>query len=400
MSCKKFTCVREGLKIGGIIIYPKKFKKNSKYPLVIVSHGFMGNYLGTKKYAQKFAEMGYVSIAYDFNGGSIKNKSQGKTTDMSVLTEKKDLKAVIDAACNLSFIDQDNINLVGCSQGGFVSALVAKDLQEKIKNLILFYPALCIPDDARRGKMILAEFDPENVPETIMCGEMKLGRQFVTDVNKMNVYDEIKDYKGRVLLIHGTADDLVKPEYSENAYKAYLTSHGNAPSKDLQLVMIDGGNHGFWGPEATNWDKYAFFAIKKFLEGKEQIINVDVVLTDYEEKLEGKKKTAKLFFKGHAQSPYFTGDVETPAFDQQIHLGKITQSCCADYTVKGKDFTGQECYIKIKNQMTGTGKKLDWNTDWKPTVSTDSSALSKLNTHACETYAEMRKQGPMIHIWG
>ena len=78
MSCKKFTCVREGLKIGGIIIYPKKFKKSSKYPLVIVSHGFMGNYLGTKKYAQKFAEMGYVSIAYDFNGGSVKNKSQGK----------------------------------------------------------------------------------------------------------------------------------------------------------------------------------------------------------------------------------------------------------------------------------------------------------------------------------
>lgn len=48
MSCKKFTCVREGLKIGGIIIYPKKLKKSSKYPLVIVSHGFMGNYLGTK----------------------------------------------------------------------------------------------------------------------------------------------------------------------------------------------------------------------------------------------------------------------------------------------------------------------------------------------------------------
>ena len=56
MSCKKFTCVREGLKIGGIIIYPKKFKKSSKDPLVIVSHGFMGNYLGTKKYAQKFAK--------------------------------------------------------------------------------------------------------------------------------------------------------------------------------------------------------------------------------------------------------------------------------------------------------------------------------------------------------
>ena len=48
MKCKKFICQREGLKIGGIIIYPKKFKKSSKYPLVIVSQGFMGNYLGTK----------------------------------------------------------------------------------------------------------------------------------------------------------------------------------------------------------------------------------------------------------------------------------------------------------------------------------------------------------------
>ena len=43
------------------------------------------------------AEMGYVAFTFDFCGGSAMcGKSDGKTTEMSVLTETKDLKAVIE----------------------------------------------------------------------------------------------------------------------------------------------------------------------------------------------------------------------------------------------------------------------------------------------------------------
>ena len=94
---------------------------------------------------------------------------------MSVLTETKDLKAVIEYVRNLSYTDSEKILLMGCSQGGFVSALVAAKNNFPIEKLVLFYPALCIPDDARAGKMMMAKFDPQNVPDTFRCGLMKLG---------------------------------------------------------------------------------------------------------------------------------------------------------------------------------------------------------------------------------
>ena len=57
---------------------------------------------------------------------------------------------------------------MGCSQGGFVSALfAAAHPNVVVSRLILFYPALCIPEDARRGKMLMYAFDPSNIPEQI-----------------------------------------------------------------------------------------------------------------------------------------------------------------------------------------------------------------------------------------
>ncbi|MCR4736040.1 MAG: alpha/beta hydrolase [Treponema sp.] len=399
MKEEVFSCKRDKLTIRGLLFRPES--KAKKLPLAIISHGFMADYNSTKDYAKAFAEMGFLSIVFDFSGGSMHSQSDGDTSQMSLLTETEDLKAVIQAALLLPNVDKEDITLVGCSMGGFVSAMVAKESATQIKRIILFYPAFCMPDDARRGQMIQAKFNPQNIPDSIYCGEMKLGKIFVDDIINLNPFEEIKNYKGQVLLIHGSSDDLVLPEYSKKAYKAYFQARGQKPDKDLQLLLIDNANHGFWGPQSNEWNKLAFFAIKNFIEGKEELLTVDVILTECQESLDGDKKISKLFFKGQAQSPYFTGIVESPAYDQQIHIGSKTISCCADYKLIGKDYTGQECYVKVKNQLIGREDKVeDFNLDWKPTVSTNSKAFSKLNTLDCQTYAEMRPQGPMIHIWG
>lgn len=400
MLQENFTCKRDNLTIRGLLFRPET-SSDKKLPLVILSHGFMATLNSTKEYAQRFADMGFISIIFDFPGGSMHSQSDGDTTKMSLLSEIEDLKAVIEAALLDPNVDKDDITLLGCSMGGFVSAMVAKELGSKIKRIILFYPAFCMPDNARSGQMIHAKFDPKNIPDTLFCDEMKLGKCFVSAVINLDPFEQIKDYKGQVLLIHGTADDLVLPQYSQKAYKAYLEARNNQPDKDLQLLMIDNANHGFWGPQANEWNKLAFFGIKNFLEGKEELLTVDVVLTDCQDSFEGDKKISKLFFKGQAQGPYFTGEVQTPAYDQQIHIGNKTISCCADYTLLGKDYRGQDCYVKVKNQLIGQeDKDEDINLDWKPSVSTDSKAFSKLNSLDCQTYAEMRPQGPMIHIWG
>ena len=75
-------------------------------------------------------------------------KSDGESTKMSVLTEMKDLIAVKNFAKEQNYVDSENIILLGESQGGFVSGLVAAKCGAEIKKLVMIFPALCIPDHA------------------------------------------------------------------------------------------------------------------------------------------------------------------------------------------------------------------------------------------------------------
>lgn len=241
MKIKKshFECKREGLTLRGTEYRPE----GEKFPVAIVCHGFMANKMTVKHYAQHLAEKGYVAYCFDFSGGCVMmGKSDGKTTDMSVLTEVQDLLAVINYVKSLPYADSTNILLMGCSQGGFVSALTAAKLGAEISKLVLFYPALCIPDDARSGKMMWAKFDPQNIPEIVNCGPMKLGRCYMADVINMNPFEEIKGYEGDVLIVHGTADKIVNLRYAEQAVEAYKSE---PYKRSIAYHTIDGGRHMF-----------------------------------------------------------------------------------------------------------------------------------------------------------
>ena len=119
-------------------------------------------------------------------------------------------------------------------------------MKDKISKLILFYPVFCIPDDARAGKMMFAKFDPNNIPDTIKCGPMKLGRCYVEDVININPYDEIGGFSGDVLIVHGTKDKIVNMKYIERAYQTYLKENAdNSTQSKVVLKIIDGGKHMF-----------------------------------------------------------------------------------------------------------------------------------------------------------
>ena len=196
--------------------------------------------------------LGYCARTFDFCGGSIIGWSKGKTTDMSVLTEVEDLKAVMQYCRNNG---QDKVHLLGCSQGGFVSAIVAAEQPENVLSLVLLYPALCIPDDARNGHMMFARFDPQNVPERFWCGPMRLGAVYVQDVINMDPFEKIRGYDGPVLYLQGTADTVVDISYARRAKEEY----GNC-----RYVEIEGGEHMFRGEH----DETAKEEIRKFMENR------------------------------------------------------------------------------------------------------------------------------------
>lgn len=249
MKVRKFKVNRQNLSISGRVYGDC----SGISPLVILSHGFMANQSMCKKYAKLLARKGYVAVTFDFCGGGLFSSSEGKTYDMSVLTEADDLEAVIDYFIEEPYVDKSRISLLGCSQGGFVSAIVAKRRSTMINRLIMFYPALCIPDDARKGSMVFAKFDPKNVPEKIRCGPMVIGKEYVTSVIDADAYSLIGDFPGRVLLIHGTKDKLVDISYSRKAVDKFL---------NIEFHEINDAGHGFTGA----YDKQAKEILSDFME--------------------------------------------------------------------------------------------------------------------------------------
>lgn len=373
----EFSCERDGLTIRGTQYRPAE---GNDFPIAIVSHGFMANRQSVAHYAKRLAKWGFAAFCFDFNGGCIKGKSDGKTTDMSVLTEKEDLKAVIAYARSLDYVNQKRLVLMGCSQGGFVSALTAAELQDQVSELILFYPALCIPDDARKGHMMFAKFDPQNIPEVVPCGPMKLGKIYPQAVMAMDPFAEIAAYKGPVLLVHGTADKIVDAAYAKRAREAY-------GERQCMLQMIEGGTHGF----KRSADNAAMFGMKQFLQGKREVLTVDVRVTGRRMLERGWNNTVSLPFEGTCDGPYFKGAILPGAADVQRRNGLKAVEFTADYQLAGKDYTGANCKVHVVNRFDGKR--------WVPRVTTDSAALDFLNHARCEAFLEQRKHGPVVRIY-
>lgn len=155
--------------------------------------------------------------------------------DMSVLTESADMEAVLNGILQLDYIDKENVFLMGESQGGMAAALLAAKRSEDIKGLILFYPAFVIPDYARSYY-----HDVSQIPKNPSALGTMVGRCYFADVIGMDVYEEIKEYKKDVLIVHGNNDHTVPVSYAERAVSAYASA---------QLLVVEGAGHGFYGPQ-------------------------------------------------------------------------------------------------------------------------------------------------------
>lgn len=252
-----FSCKRDDLVIRGT----EYRLEGDRLPIVIVSHGFMSKQDRVRPYTKLLAELGYAAYCFDFCGGCLQNQqSDGDTSKMSVLTEVEDLKAVIKYTKSLPYTDENNIILMGCSQGGFVSAIVGSELSNEISKLVLFYPAFCIPDDARKGNMQIAQFDPNNVPDIFYCGPMKLGKIYAEDVMQMDPYKETENFTGDILLIHGTGDTIVDVKYSDKYYEVMKEKH---PTSTIIYERLEGAPHGF---NDTEFDPIAIKYLKDFVK--------------------------------------------------------------------------------------------------------------------------------------
>ena len=382
---KPFTCSRGGLTIKGMQYFPADFEESGKYPAVIASHGFTGNYLHMADFCREFARMGYCAFSFSFcGGGSLTDddcvKSEGETTDMTISTEVEDLITVKNFVKSHPYIDGRKLVLMGISQGGFVSGLTAAKCGEEISKLIMIYPAFCIPDHARRGCLGGGRYDPKDVPEKIDCGASVLGKVMHDDVVGMDPYLELSAYQGPVLLLQGLEDQVVNYSYAVCAKE-----HFREGQCHLQLIRNMGHDLNEQQFES------AVASIRQFLANREEILSIRVVITHQESVTDGDVEKLNLFFTGYCDTEYFQGAVIPEGCDAQEYCRGVQTKMRAEYTLVGMDEQGRNCSIHIVNQREGE--------DFKPVVETDSLSLAWLNRADLTAVLEHGAGGPTVRIY-
>ena len=409
MNTKRFTVDNDGMKIQGIAYLsanstdPARVKKS---PAIIMSHGYLSNLHNFEYFATQFAMIGYNVFTFNFCCGSDETDpelmSDGTTTNLCIEGEISDLITVYNYVSTRDYVKSDEIILWGESQGAFVSGLSAARLQEKISKLIMIFPAVCIPDHARRGTLAGANYDPKNPPELIYTERAMLSKVFVDDVKDMDAYSELAKYKGETLLIQGTCDSIVVPEYQYIVKKEFdLTDNKENENAQitnsnhrLKLQMVRGMDH-YTGGEHKEALKDS---IRYFIEGKEEIFSfriivTNVVVTDDS----GSILSQDVHFTGYCESDLFTGAI-IQGVDHQKYLknnNKNESATCiemrAEYTFSGVDADGKPCKLTVCN--------IKRDGEWRPTIKTDSKALSWINDAKLYAIVEPGTKGPTIRIY-
>lgn len=225
------------------------------YPTLILAHGYGGSVEDNLNCAERYARAGFAVCSLDFCGGSPISKSSGTTREMSIMTEKADMLAVFEEVVKKPFVRKDFVCLWGESQGGVVAALCGAELKERVRALILFYPAFEIFEDVHE---VFGSFDEI---EDCDMWEMPLGKPYFQDIWNMSVddvYEEIPAFEGPVLLLHGTEDDTVPLAYSERAQKVY---------RNASYQTIHGSGHGFYDEAGAYADSIVTDYLKRLGEG-------------------------------------------------------------------------------------------------------------------------------------
>lgn len=205
-------------------------------PMVILMHGIFSSKDITPipQLAKGLAKAGIASLRFDFDGHG---RSDGRKQDMTIEKELADARAVWDYVRQLPYVSA--VGLLGHSQGGVVASMAAGRLAAEGQApaaVVLLAPGSVIKEACQGGKFFEARFDPRNPPEYVRCwGIYKLGREYLLTTQQLDIYGTAAQYKGPVLLLHGTADNIVPLWCSER----YLQTYG----AQAMLQLVEGENH-------------------------------------------------------------------------------------------------------------------------------------------------------------
>lgn len=128
---KRVTFKNNQLTIVGNMYFPQDFDESLTYPAIVVGHPAGGVKEQTAGlYAERLAQLGYVTLAYD---ASYQGESEGEPRHLEDPQARvEDIRAAVDYFTTVPFIDNDRIGLVGiCASGAYVIKAAQTDKRVK-----------------------------------------------------------------------------------------------------------------------------------------------------------------------------------------------------------------------------------------------------------------------------
>ena len=226
-TVKEYIFVSNGKKLYARAFIPDI---QGSVPLVVYSHGLGASVDHDEEVQKTLAKSGVAVFSFEFAGGSSSSspKSEGVTTEMSVLTEVQNLRDALQFASSLPFVNTGRLYLMGSSQGGFVSALMAQEVAN-LAGVFLLYPAFSLPDDIRSSFPKI-----EEAPETFNLLGTKISKKYLADVYSIDAYEGLDKITAPVHIYHGADDFIVPITASKKAVKTL---------KDARLTTLDETGH-------------------------------------------------------------------------------------------------------------------------------------------------------------
>ena len=223
---------RGGLTLRGKLEKPEK----TPCPLVLMLHGFGADSGIFDQLSSHLLPKGYACLRFDFNGHG---RSQGVFSCMNVWNEIEDAAVFLQYAMGLDFVTE--IYVVGHSQGGVVSGMLAGLYPDAVKRLVMLAPAASLQTDALEGHCMWGRFDPDHIPPAVMVDDRhEVGGLYFRMAKLLPLYETTAQFKGKALVMFGGKDEVVHREAAEK----YMQGFENG-----EFCFYPGLNHGMGGPE-------------------------------------------------------------------------------------------------------------------------------------------------------
>lgn len=235
---ERFIQIPSGdLELAATLHYPSTGKGTasegkSKYPLVVICHGFVGNRIGTDRLfvraARELAGDGYMVLRFDYGGCG---ESTGDYGAGGISRMIRETRTMLQYGFGLDCVDSERVTLLGHSLGGAVALLTAA-LERVVRNLVLWAPVANPFNDIVR---IVGQpaYDRAAAEGATAYAGYSLRAGFFDSLAEVHPMEQVRRFSGDVLLVHGTGDNVIPVDYTHLYQKVFWMRHSGQCDKEI-----------------------------------------------------------------------------------------------------------------------------------------------------------------------